>query len=238
MKTLQQEFTNMFEQEAAKLRELHASIMRGLRTCFEKAVRSGEILNKIRRKAKYGQWEPWLKANVPYSRVTANRYILAFKHQDEIRGKCIAGDTFQRWDRLLHNRSNVKRRKPRGSRVGTRAQNDSRANVERPVRNFASSNSGNGVNKPNQPNSDMKQKHSTGQGKAANWWSGYIDWPEADLHNVHELWSRLDGPGFRLFLNHWASKDKNWPVIKAEFLRFIKAEKKPAKQVTTRGKQQ
>jgi hypothetical protein len=43
------------------------------------------ILIRRRKACPYGQWYPWLKANVRFSHETARKYINLYRHRDQIK---------------------------------------------------------------------------------------------------------------------------------------------------------
>jgi hypothetical protein len=47
-------------------------------------IMCGEILYNKKRKLKHGQWNRWIKLNLEFSRMTANRYIRLYEHREEI----------------------------------------------------------------------------------------------------------------------------------------------------------
>jgi hypothetical protein len=56
---------------------------------FEQAILIGELLLEQKKITKYGNWELWLKMSVPFSAITASRYIKVFENRGEIRARNI-----------------------------------------------------------------------------------------------------------------------------------------------------
>jgi hypothetical protein len=75
--------TKRFQAEAAKIKELHASIMGHARTTLKEAIECGELLMKVKNKCKHGEWLPWLKDNVPFDQKTAWNYMRCYDNRDD-----------------------------------------------------------------------------------------------------------------------------------------------------------
>lgn len=65
--------------------ELHKEIINDLLSAFEKAVRLGGILTEIKNELPYGSFGKFIETNMPFSRMTANRYIRVYQSQDKLR---------------------------------------------------------------------------------------------------------------------------------------------------------
>jgi hypothetical protein len=160
MQTLPEDIANMFQKEATKLRELHESIVRSMRTSFEQAVEAGAILVKVKRskQMKHGLWMPWIASEVRVDHKTATDYMLAFKHQKQVRAKLGLNPNLnpnRGWQAVLRGLS-----KRAGSRVTKGKTNVIAGNVARSSRDSGSQNSGNGQNAPNEGDSAMAQNKS------------------------------------------------------------------------------
>jgi Protein of unknown function (DUF3102) len=59
------------ESTKAEINRLHGEICEAARTSIGKAIRIGELLTQTRLTLKHGEWLPWLKENVGFSRQTA-----------------------------------------------------------------------------------------------------------------------------------------------------------------------
>jgi hypothetical protein len=68
----------------AEINKLHAEIGLAARTSLEKAVRIGELLEEIKNAKPHGEWLPWLKVNVPFSRQTADNYRHIYAERDKL----------------------------------------------------------------------------------------------------------------------------------------------------------
>lgn len=60
---------------AAEIKRLHAEIGEAIRTSIDKALRIGQLLTAQKAETKHGDWLPWLKANVPFSFRSAQRFM-------------------------------------------------------------------------------------------------------------------------------------------------------------------
>jgi hypothetical protein len=58
----------------SEINQLHIEICDAARTSIQKAVRIGELLTEQKASLKHGEWLPWLKVNVGFSRQTADNY--------------------------------------------------------------------------------------------------------------------------------------------------------------------
>jgi Protein of unknown function (DUF3102) len=68
-----------------EINRLHAEICQAARTTIEKAIRIGELLTEQKATLKHGEWLPWLKANVEFSRQTADNYRRVYEKREDIK---------------------------------------------------------------------------------------------------------------------------------------------------------
>jgi hypothetical protein len=67
-----------------EISRLHGEILSAARTSLTKAIRIGELLDRVRASRK-GKWLVWLKDNAPFSDKTARNYIHCFKRRAELK---------------------------------------------------------------------------------------------------------------------------------------------------------
>ena len=88
------EIANQFQAEAVKLRELHGSIMQHARMTLANAIEAGDTLMRVKAGLAHGQWLPWLKANVPFSDRTAEKYMRCYERRAELKTKFESDSNF------------------------------------------------------------------------------------------------------------------------------------------------
>jgi len=77
----------MNELEKTKVQEiisLHNEIIAYLKMSLPKAIRIGELLIQQKAILKHGDWLPWIKKNLPFSRQTADNYRHCYQHQEKL----------------------------------------------------------------------------------------------------------------------------------------------------------
>lgn len=72
-------------QAVDEINRLHAEICEAARTTIEKAIRIGELLTEQKASLKHGEWLPWLKENVGFSRQTADNYRRLYEKRDDLK---------------------------------------------------------------------------------------------------------------------------------------------------------
>ena len=70
---------------ASEINRLHGEICQAARTTIEKAIRIGELLTEQKAGLKHGEWLPWLKANVEFSRQTADNYRRVYEKREDLK---------------------------------------------------------------------------------------------------------------------------------------------------------
>jgi hypothetical protein len=70
---------------AREIRVLHDQIAVSMRRSIEDAIRIGEILSVQKQDMDHGKYIAWIKAELPFSEDTAERYSRLFEHKDKIR---------------------------------------------------------------------------------------------------------------------------------------------------------
>jgi hypothetical protein len=75
---------------------LHGEIVTAARTSLDKAIRIGELLAAQKASMKHGQWLPWIKENLPFAEVTAQRYMRCYVRRDELKSVTVTdlGDAY------------------------------------------------------------------------------------------------------------------------------------------------
>lgn len=73
-----------FDKDIEKIQGLHESIGANLSNALQNAVLIGEILNKKKKDLPHGQFIPWIESNLPFSRMTANKYMRLFENRDKL----------------------------------------------------------------------------------------------------------------------------------------------------------
>lgn len=73
------------ESAKAEINRLHGEICEAARTSIGKAIRIGELLTQTRLTLKHGEWLPWLKENVGFSRQTADNYRRIYEKREDIK---------------------------------------------------------------------------------------------------------------------------------------------------------
>jgi hypothetical protein len=69
---------------ATEINQLHNEFYQGLRTCLEKAIRIGGLLVEQKAELEYGEWIPWIKANLKFKTTQATRYMRCFRRRAQI----------------------------------------------------------------------------------------------------------------------------------------------------------
>jgi hypothetical protein len=86
-------------QVATEVNRLHSKILDAARTCLDDAVTIGELLNAQKAALGHGQWLPWLKANVQFSRQSADNYRRVYDLK--VQGKLLSVSNLSDAYRLL-----------------------------------------------------------------------------------------------------------------------------------------
>ena len=68
----------------AEIRSLHGEIMGAARTTLDKAIRIGALLTEQKASMRHGKWLPWMEANLPFSRQTADNYRRIFDNREKL----------------------------------------------------------------------------------------------------------------------------------------------------------
>jgi hypothetical protein len=69
------------DQEIIRLDQKKANIQK---SAVEKAIRAGELLTEVRKSLDYGDWLPWIKANLPISQPTVYRWMKLYEERDKL----------------------------------------------------------------------------------------------------------------------------------------------------------
>ncbi len=72
------------DSDIQKIQGLHESIGANLNNALQNAILIGEILTKKKRELPHGSFIPWIEANLPFSRMTANKYVRLFEAKDQL----------------------------------------------------------------------------------------------------------------------------------------------------------
>jgi hypothetical protein len=64
--------------------QLHNEIGQYLKMSLDKAIRIGELLTEQKASLKHGEWLPWIDANLPFSRQTADNYRRCYEDKDKL----------------------------------------------------------------------------------------------------------------------------------------------------------
>src|SRR3974390_2149277 len=83
------------ETAKSEITRLHSEILEAARTSVDKAIRIGELLTQEKDKLDHGQWLPWLKANVPFTRATAANYMRCWERREELKCKTVLGEAYR-----------------------------------------------------------------------------------------------------------------------------------------------
>jgi len=71
------------ENREQEINRLYDEICSELRTTVQKAIRIGELLVAQKRECGHGNWLPWLRANVKFSKSTAENFMNAYKRKSK-----------------------------------------------------------------------------------------------------------------------------------------------------------
>ena len=69
---------------ADEINRLHHELRVAFRTAINKAIRIGELLTEQHARCKYGEWLPWLKANVQFCSKTAYNYESIYRDRSKL----------------------------------------------------------------------------------------------------------------------------------------------------------
>jgi hypothetical protein len=69
---------------AARIRAEHAAVAEAFKDSLKHAIAAGELLVEAKDKLQHGQWLPWLREHCTISERTAQLYMRAAKHRDEL----------------------------------------------------------------------------------------------------------------------------------------------------------
>jgi Protein of unknown function (DUF3102) len=79
------DYEPLAESAKTEINRLHGEICEAARTSIGKAIRIGELLTQVRSTLKHGEWLPWLKENVGFSRQTADNYRRIYEKREDIK---------------------------------------------------------------------------------------------------------------------------------------------------------
>jgi hypothetical protein len=63
---------------------LHQEIAGHLKISLEKAIKIGELLTEQKESLRHGAWLPWIKANLPFSYKTTERYMSCYNKREKL----------------------------------------------------------------------------------------------------------------------------------------------------------
>ncbi|TGM78610.1 DUF3102 domain-containing protein [Leptospira levettii] len=69
------------DKDIAEIQGLHKSIGANLNNALQNAILIGEILQKKKKELKHGEFIPWIEKNLPFTRMTANKYLRLFENK-------------------------------------------------------------------------------------------------------------------------------------------------------------
>ncbi|TGK45437.1 DUF3102 domain-containing protein [Leptospira bouyouniensis] len=72
------------DRDIEKIQGLHESIAANLNNALQNAILIGEILNRKKKELSHGQFLPWIESNLPFSRMTANKYMRLYENKDKL----------------------------------------------------------------------------------------------------------------------------------------------------------
>ncbi|TGK77515.1 DUF3102 domain-containing protein [Leptospira noumeaensis] len=72
------------DRDIEKIQGLHESIGANLNNALQNAILIGEILNRKKKELSHGHFLPWIESNLPFSRMTANKYMRLFENKDKL----------------------------------------------------------------------------------------------------------------------------------------------------------
>lgn len=72
------------DRDIEKIQGLHESIGANLNNALQNAILIGEILNRKKKELSHGQFLPWIESNLPFSRMTANKYMRLFENKEKL----------------------------------------------------------------------------------------------------------------------------------------------------------
>lgn len=76
--------SNIEKSKVQEIVTLHNEIAGHLKMSLEKAIRIGELLIEQKTSLKHGEWLPWIEANLPFSRQTADNYRRCYENKDKL----------------------------------------------------------------------------------------------------------------------------------------------------------
>jgi hypothetical protein len=74
-----------------EIKRLHQEIYGELRTTIQKAIRIGELLTEQKAELVHGEWEDWMRENLPFSRATACNYMHLYKNREAVKTLKLSG---------------------------------------------------------------------------------------------------------------------------------------------------
>jgi hypothetical protein len=63
----------------------HKRIMDAMRNSVADAIRIGELLTEAKASLGHGEWLPWMEKHLPFSQMTASRYVRVFEKRDQLK---------------------------------------------------------------------------------------------------------------------------------------------------------
>ncbi|TGK87209.1 DUF3102 domain-containing protein [Leptospira bourretii] len=72
------------DRDIEKIQGLHESIGANLNNALQNAILIGEILNRKKKELSHGQFLPWIESNLPFTRMTANKYMRLFENKEKL----------------------------------------------------------------------------------------------------------------------------------------------------------
>ena len=76
-----------------KILSLHEEIAGYLKLTLDRAIHIGGLLTEQKADLQHGQWLPWIRENMPFSKRLAQDYIRFYEHREELKSATLAGLT-------------------------------------------------------------------------------------------------------------------------------------------------
>ena len=99
------------ENRTERIIECHRGISGSMRQALEYAIEAGKLLAEQKEQLKHGDFLPWIKTHMPFSRMTATKYINLFAHQDKCKSALHLQEAYQIIDKIEKQQNQTEQQK-------------------------------------------------------------------------------------------------------------------------------
>lgn len=92
--------TSLSKSKTQEIIKLHNGIAQSMRRSVEDAIRIGELLTEAKAELDHGMFIPWIERELPFDRMTGNRYMRLFIYKDKCNNALHLQDAYRRVEQL------------------------------------------------------------------------------------------------------------------------------------------